>query len=262
MYHPVTMREQGRAVDIDDVSNLWLAEELHRQGGVRFGDFTLGRSTRHSPIYIDVKVLLRVPQVLRRAAELIVQETQAELGRRRGRFVPFDLVAGVPFGGLHLATAFAIQSDTPMIYAIPHHDGSRERVLEGHYRPGQQVLIVDDLMTTGGSFLETQRGAHGGGPARARRYCAGRPRSGRRRPLAATWDTAGFDPAPAGHAHLLHVAGLHFRGPVSAQYGIRADAPGGLGLRTAPATAQVASGGGGGVSTGPGRNVLAKPGAV
>ena len=125
-------------MDIDDVSNLWLAEELHRQGGVQFGDFTLGRSTRHSPIYIDVKVLLRVPQVLRRAAELIVQETQAELGRRRGRFVPFDLVAGVPFGGLHLATAFAIQSDTPMIYAIPHHDGSRERVLEGHYRPGHR----------------------------------------------------------------------------------------------------------------------------
>ena len=27
----------------------------------------------------------------------------------------------------------------------------------GHYRPGQQVLIIDDLMTTGGSFLETQR---------------------------------------------------------------------------------------------------------
>ncbi len=144
-------------MDVDDISNLWLAEELHRQGGVRFGDFTLGRSTRHSPVYIDVKVLLRVPQVLRRAAELIVQETQAELGRRRGRFVPFDLVAGVPFGGLHLATAFAIQSNTPMIYAIPHHDGSRQRMLEGHYRPGQQVLIIDDLMTTGGSFLETQR---------------------------------------------------------------------------------------------------------
>ena len=67
-------------MDVDDVSNLWLAEELHRQGGVRFGDFSLGRSTRHSPVYIDVKVLLRVPQVLRRAAELIVQETQADSG--------------------------------------------------------------------------------------------------------------------------------------------------------------------------------------
>lgn len=141
---------------MDDVSNLWLAEELHRLGGVQFGDFTLGRSTKHSPVHIDVKVLLRVPDVLHRAAALIVQETQAELGRRRPRFVPFQLVAGVPFGGLHLATAFSLQTNTPMIYTIPRHDGPHSRTIEGHVQPGQQVLIIDDLMTTGGSLLETQ----------------------------------------------------------------------------------------------------------
>ncbi len=66
----------------------------------------------------------------------------------------FVLVAGVPFGGLHVGTAFSLLVDTPMIYIHPPGT-SKASLIEGNYVPGQTCLIVDDLITGGGSILET-----------------------------------------------------------------------------------------------------------
>ncbi len=139
----------------DHLSNLWLAEALFRLGGVKFGSFTLGRSTVNSPIYIDPKVLLREPRILARAAQLIKAETEAGLAMREPRFHPFDLVAGVPFGGLHLATAYSLAADVPLIYGVPPKEPGHPAKIEGRYKPGETVLIIDDLITTGGSLIET-----------------------------------------------------------------------------------------------------------
>jgi orotate phosphoribosyltransferase/uridine monophosphate synthetase len=138
-----------------DVTNLWLAEALFRLGGVKFGSFTLGRTTVDSPIFVDPKVLLREPRILARAAQLVKTEIEAGQARREPRFQAFDLVAGVPFGGLHLATAYSLASDVPMIYGIPPKVPGGEPKIEGWHKPGDTVLIIDDLMTTGGSILET-----------------------------------------------------------------------------------------------------------
>src|SRR3712207_6680677 len=69
---------------------------------------------------------------------------------------PFSLVAGVPFGGLHLATAFSLASKVPLIYLHPRKDG-KGNVIEGNYLPGQTVLVIDDLITGGTSVVETAR---------------------------------------------------------------------------------------------------------
>jgi orotate phosphoribosyltransferase/uridine monophosphate synthetase len=66
----------------------------------------------------------------------------------------FGAVAGVPMGGLHLATAYSLTSDTPLIYVRP--DGEKQQI-EGRVIPGQTVLIIDDLMTGGTSILTTAR---------------------------------------------------------------------------------------------------------
>lgn len=133
--------------------NLWLARALFDLGGVQFGSFTLGRSTVNSPVYINPRVLVSQPRYLKAVAELIRQETSSGQARRRPRIAPFDLVAGVPFGGLHLATAFSLLTDTPMIYVRP--GGEKDHRIEGRYENGQTVLVIDDLITTGGSILET-----------------------------------------------------------------------------------------------------------
>ena len=140
-------------------TNLWLAQALFELGGLKFGDFTIGRSTRNSPVYVNPRVLISNPEVLRRVARLIDREVQAGMSRKRDPIEPFDLVAGVPFGGLHLSTAYALSTNTPMIYARPPSDAAGSvhngHGIEGRFTPGQRVLLVDDLITTGGSVLET-----------------------------------------------------------------------------------------------------------
>lgn len=73
---------------------------------------------------------------------------------RHPQVQPFTLVAGVPFGGLHVATAFSLQVNTPMIYIHPPGT-AKENLIEGNYVRGQSCLIIDDLITGGGSIIQT-----------------------------------------------------------------------------------------------------------
>ena len=141
---------------IEQTSNLWLARTLWELGGVQFGDFTLGRSTLHSPVHVNPRLLIGNPNALRRAARGILEEVRTLQAMRHPHAAPFDLVAGIPFGGLHLATVFSVLSRTPLIYIHPakEREGRREFV-EGRYQRGQRVLVIDDLITSGGNVLET-----------------------------------------------------------------------------------------------------------
>jgi orotate phosphoribosyltransferase len=135
-------------------SNLWLAETLWKLGAIQFGDFTVGRTAVNSPVYVNLRLLISNPTALRRAAQVILDEILALQSMREPRVTPFNLVAGVPFGGLHLATAYSLTAKVPMIYLHPREDGSGNDI-EGLYSPNQTALIIDDLITGGGSILET-----------------------------------------------------------------------------------------------------------
>jgi orotate phosphoribosyltransferase/uridine monophosphate synthetase len=135
-------------------SNLDLALALYDLGGVQFGEFDLGPTAGRSPIYLNPRVLISDPAVLRRIALLIHHEIQADQARRRPRLASFAAVAGVPMGGLHLATAYALVSDTPLLYVRPD---SQQPAIEGRIIPGQTVLVIDDLMTGGTSLLRTAK---------------------------------------------------------------------------------------------------------
>lgn len=138
----------------EQVANLWLADELWRLGAVEFGDFSLGETVVHSPVYINLRRLISNPDALQRAAEVMWHEVHALQSMRNPRLARYDLVAGIPFGGLHLATAFSLLSGTPLIYIPPVINGSRG-MIEGVYESGQTVLIIDDLITGGRSVLQT-----------------------------------------------------------------------------------------------------------
>jgi orotate phosphoribosyltransferase len=136
------------------VANLWLADELWKLGAVQFGDFSLGNTVVHSPVYVNLRLLISNPAALRRAAEVMQGEVRALQSMRNPRLAPYDLVAGVPFGGLHVATAFSLLSGTPLIYLHPTKNGEGS-VIEGVYQTGQVALIIDDLITGGHSIQQT-----------------------------------------------------------------------------------------------------------
>jgi len=137
----------------DQVGNQWLARTLWELGGVRFGDFTLGRTTVHSPVYVNPRRLISRPNALRRAARVIEEEVRTLQSMRNPQVQEFELVAGIPIGGLHLATAFSLRTRVPMVYLHPKPGNPEVTAIEGLYTPGQRVLIIDDLVNRGGSIV-------------------------------------------------------------------------------------------------------------
>jgi uridine monophosphate synthetase len=123
-----------------DVETLALA--LHTTGCVQFGDFTL-HSGQQSPIYIDLRLLVSDPATLRQASTAYC----ALLGP-----LAFDRIAGIPYAALPIATAVGLALDKPILYPRKDIKGyGTGRTIEGHYRAGETVVVLDDLVTTGDS---------------------------------------------------------------------------------------------------------------
>ncbi|HEY7269426.1 MAG TPA: phosphoribosyltransferase [Dehalococcoidia bacterium] len=133
-------------------SRLWLADALYQLDAVQFGDFTIGRTAVGSPVYINVRRLIGHPTALWRAAQVIHEEITTLQSMRNRHMAAFDLVDGIPLGGLHIATAYSLAAKVPMIYLHPTRAGNE---IEGVYQPGQTAIIMDDLVTGGGSIFET-----------------------------------------------------------------------------------------------------------
>jgi len=123
-----------------------IALALHEVGAVKFGEFTL-KSGMKSPIYIDLRVLVSYPKLLKEIAEAMADLTKG---------LKFDVIAGIPYTALPIATAISIAQNWPMVYARKEvKDYGTKRKLEGVFKAGQTALIIDDLITTGGSKFET-----------------------------------------------------------------------------------------------------------
>ena len=137
------------------LDNLWLAQTLFDLGGVQFGNFTVSESAVSSPVFVNPKILISNPTALRVASKLMQQEINLAQSLRRARAHPFAVVAGVPVGGLLLATAFSLETNIPMIYARVRPEGTGKRGIEGRFNLGDTALIIDDLITRGSSVLET-----------------------------------------------------------------------------------------------------------
>lgn len=126
-------------------ANKQLADDLLRLGCVQFGEFTL-KSGKTSPIYLDLRRLVGNPAALGRAAAAYVKLM---------RDLKFDRVAGLPYAALPIATAISLQAGWPLIYPRKEaKDYGTKAAIEGPFESGETAVVIDDLITTGGSKLE------------------------------------------------------------------------------------------------------------
>ncbi len=122
-----------------------LIRRLFAIGAIRFGEFTL-KSGIQSPFYVDLRVVISFPDVLREIGALMAAEV-ARCGA--------DRVAGIPYAGLPLAVAASLAGKLPLIYPRREEKdyGARRRI-EGLYKPGERVVLIDDIITDGASKFE------------------------------------------------------------------------------------------------------------
>lgn len=130
--------------------NADLAAEIARVALLR-GTFTL-RSGRTSSYYLDKYLFSTRPEILSRLGDLFAQRIQ---DIQAVAAAPIQRLAGAELGGIPLVTVASLRTGLPAIFVRnAKKDYGTAKQVEGVLNPGDRVIFVEDVATTGGQALE------------------------------------------------------------------------------------------------------------
>jgi orotate phosphoribosyltransferase len=121
-----------------------LIQQLKDCGAIKFGRFVL-TSGALSDYYIDIKKASTEPKTLRLIAQEMSSYTKG-----------YDLLAGMELGAVPLVVALALETGIPyVIIRKEKREHGTGKQIEGGDVKGKNVLIVEDVTTSGGSVVKT-----------------------------------------------------------------------------------------------------------
>lgn len=101
-----------------------------------------------SPIYCDNRLILSFPAIRNFITESFSKQIEENFGKP-------DVIAGVATGAIGIGALVADYMSLPFIYVRPEpKKHGRQNQIEGFYQKGQKVVVIEDLISTGGSSLQ------------------------------------------------------------------------------------------------------------
>ncbi|MEM9000901.1 MAG: orotate phosphoribosyltransferase [Bacteroidota bacterium] len=107
-----------------------------------------------SPIYCDNRIILSHPII----RGYVREEMAKQVGRLYGK--P-DVIAGVATGAIGIGVLVAEALGLPFIYVRPEPKShGRKNQIEGYLEPGKSIVVIEDLISTGGSSINAVNALH------------------------------------------------------------------------------------------------------
>lgn len=127
------------------VSKEYLIDLLKENEVFLEGDFTLS-SGKKSNYYINMKKAITEPEILSTISSLITEKIKDD---------EIDKVAGPALGAVPIVTAVSLESKLPLLMIRKEKKGyGTSKLIEGELLEGDNVIVVEDVSTTGGSLLK------------------------------------------------------------------------------------------------------------
>ncbi len=142
---------QVKTVKSEDVK-VEVCKILNKVGALKFGAFKLS-SGKISPYYVDLRVVPSFPDSFQKICGFCLDFIKDHVGVDK-----FERVAGIPVAGIPFASVIAYGLKKPFLYVRKGVSlQGRERRIEGIIAPGDRVLLIDDLITTGLSLQKAKK---------------------------------------------------------------------------------------------------------
>ncbi|XP_054007742.1 uridine 5'-monophosphate synthase [Hylaeus anthracinus] len=124
-----------------------LAIALYEIDALKFGEFVTKVGLK-TPVYFDLRVIISHPKVMTRLAKVLWKfaEDASDISQ----------ICGVPYTALPLATLISVDSNIPMLIKRKEAKAyGTMKTIEGQFKPGDNCVIIEDVVTSGCSILET-----------------------------------------------------------------------------------------------------------
>ncbi len=126
-----------------------ICKVLKKTNAVDFGAYKLSNG-KITPYYVDLRVIPSFPDAFKAVSDILTSTVERDIDIN-----DFDRIAGIPIAGTPFAALLAFRLNKPFLHTRQNLKlQGRERRVEGVLLPGDRVLLVDDLVTTGQSLLK------------------------------------------------------------------------------------------------------------
>ncbi|CAD6201421.1 GSCOCG00000222001-RA-CDS [Cotesia congregata] len=124
-----------------------LAVMLFDVGAIKFGEF-ITKVGLKTPVYIDLRVIISYPKLLNQISNI--------LWKLADDVDKIDQICGVPYTALPIATLISVDSNIPMLIRRKEAKSyGTKKLIEGKFAAGDNTVIIEDVVTSGSSILET-----------------------------------------------------------------------------------------------------------